>query len=146
MNNNQNKSLAEQWVRGLGFKDILLVIMGLMVAFIFIFNGAFNKNTGYTKEQVEQLELLFQRRIDELNDQNESLLDSIADYKVEASKYLQSVAEREKVIADLERKERAQQRKIEELMKKREEVREEIQNLDDDELEQWWIDYFKNKE
>ena len=22
----------------------------------------------------------------------------------------------------------------------------EIQNLDDDELEQWWIDYFKNKE
>ena len=145
-NNNQNRPLAEQWIRGLGFKDILLVIMGLMIAFIFVFNGAFNKNTGYSKEQVKQLELLFQRRIDDLNQQNEDLLDSIADFRKEAQKYIDSAVEREKIIKELEKKEAAQQKKIEGLIKERDRVREEIKNLDDDELEDWWIDYFKSKE
>ena len=146
MENKQDKSLFEQWVRGLGFKDILLVIMGLMVAFIFIFNGSFNSNTGYTKDHVKQLELLFQRRIDDLENENTILMDSIVVYKDRGDEFLKSANDRQNIIDDLEDKQRKQQRVIDDLIKKRKEVREEIKNLDDEELEGWWVKYFNSKE
>jgi len=146
MESRQDKSIFEQWVRGLGFKDILLVIMGLMVAFIFIFNGSFNSNTGYTKDQVEQLELLFQRRIDDLENENTILMDSIVVYKERGDEFLKRANDRQGIIDELEDKQRRQQRVINDLIKKRTQVREEIKNLDDEELEGWWVKYFNSKD
>ncbi len=145
MENRQDKSIIEQWVRGLGFKDILLVIMGLMVAFIFIFNGTFNSNSGYTKDQVKQIELLFQRRIDELENENTSLMDSLFFYKERGDESLKKANDRQVRIDELETKQLKQQKTIDELIKKRKEVREEIKDLNDNELEGWWIKYFNSK-
>ena len=146
MENRQDRSIFEQWVRGLGFKDILLVIMGLMVVFIFIFNGSFNSNTGYTKDQVEQLELLFQRRIDDLENENTILMDSIVVYKDRGDEFLKRANDRQNIIDDLEDKQRRQQKVINDLIKKRTQVREEIKNIDDEELEGWWVKYFNSKD
>ncbi len=137
--------MIEQWFKSLGFKDILLFIMGFIVVFMFIFNSTFNSNTGFTKKQVEDMKSIFQRRIDELNTENEILTDSIEIYKENVTMYLDRVAERQIKIDALEEKQKQQDQKIKDLIKQRTKVRQEIKNLDDEGLEKWLINYFSDK-
>lgn len=146
MNYQNNKPILQQWVSGMDFKTILIIILGLLIAFIFLFNAGWQNNAGYSDEQVDQLKEIFENRISDLEDENTQLSDSIVSYTEAAEKLRESINNREGKIAELEDALNKEQKKIDDLLKQREEIRDEIKGLDDDGLEQWWIDYFKSKE
>jgi len=145
-NNINNKPIIQQWVKGVDFKTILIIILGLLIAFIFLFNAGWKQNTGYTNEQVDAIKAIFEERILVLDTKNTQLGDSIVTYNETADNLRTSINERDGTIEDLERSLSREQKKINDLIKKREEIRDEIRGLDDTDLEGWWSEYFKIKE
>jgi peptidoglycan hydrolase CwlO-like protein len=146
MNNQNNRPLLQQWAGGIDFKTILIIILGLLVAFIFLFNSGWQQNTGYSDDQVDQLKAIFEERITDLEEENSQLTDSIVVYTEVARQLRESITDREGVIDGLQEIIDKEQKKIDDLLAQREEIREEIKSLDDKGLEDWWIEYFKSKE
>ena len=72
-------------------------------------------------------------------------MDSLFFYKERGDESLKKANDRQVRIDELETKQLKQQKTIDELIKKRKEVREEIKDLNDNELEGWWIKYFNSK-
>jgi|TARA_R110000850_G_scaffold206125_2_gene332268 SMC interacting uncharacterized protein involved in chromosome segregation len=146
MNNQNNRPLLQQWAGGIDFKTILIIILGLLVAFIFLFNAGWQQNTGYSDDQVDQLKAIFEERITGLEEKNSQLTDSIVVYTEVAKQLRESVNDREGVIDELQEIIYKEQKKIDDLLAQRKEIRDEIKNLDDKGIEDWWIEYFKSKE
>ena len=146
MNNQNNKPLLQQWAGGVDFKTILIIVLGFIVAFIFLFNSGWQQDTGYTNDQVDQLKQIFENRISDLEDQNSQLTDSIVVYTEVARQLRADIVEREGLMGRLEKILKKEQKKIDDLLAQREEIRDEIKELDDKELEIWWVDYFKSKD
>jgi cell division protein FtsB len=67
-------------------------------------------------------------------------------YTEVARQLRESITDREGVIDGLQEIIDKEQKKIDDLLAQREEIREEIKSLDDKGLEDWWIEYFKSKE
>jgi|TARA_R110000851_G_scaffold319347_1_gene483671 peptidoglycan hydrolase CwlO-like protein len=146
MNNQNNRPLLQQWAGGIDFKTILIIILGLLVAFIFLFNAGWQQSTGYSDDQVDQLKAIFEERITGLEEKNSQLTDSIVVYTEVAKQLRESVNDREGVIDELQEIIYKEQKKIDDLLAQRKEIRDEIKNLDDKGIEDWWIEYFKSKE